>query len=226
MNNIKLLINGSEYVGAFGCANDKYAFTGFLPEKTKKAIEEILDVNVIEFSVNSSNLTGLFCTVNSNGLGISNLISKNELKSLNKKIEEEKIDINVGILDTDLNSIGNNILLNDKFALVHTEYNNAVIKQIQDLFNVEVIKISIGNFKTVGATNILTNKGFVINNRALDREKEHIDKILNFNSIPTTANNGSLFIGLSTIANSNNLIIGDKTTGFELTRIIDALNLD
>ncbi len=226
MDAVKLLINGSEYVGAFGCANDKYAFTGFLPLKLKQIISEVLEVKIIDFSVNSSNLIGLFAIANSNGVAVSNLISKNELAILKNKMEEEKSDINIEVLDSDLNSVGNNILLNDKFALIHEEYDKKAVKQIKDLFNVEIIKTEIADFKTIGATNILTNKGFVINNRVNDNEKEKIDEILNFNSIQTTANNGSLFIGLSTIANSSGLVIGDNTTGFELTRILNSLNLD
>jgi len=226
MDTVKLLIDGSEYVGAFGCANNKYAFTGFLSSKIENVISETLKVKVIDFSINSSNLIGLFSIANSKGIGISNLILNRELELLKNKIKEENADINVGILDSDLNSIGNNILLNDKFAFVHEEYDDKAINQIKDLFDVEVIKMEIADFKTIGATNILINEGFVINNRVSETKKEEVDKILNFDPIQTTANNGSLFIGLSTIVNSNGIIIGDNTTGFELTRILNSLNLD
>ncbi|MCL5117517.1 MAG: translation initiation factor IF-6 [Candidatus Marsarchaeota archaeon] len=226
MDHIKLLISGSEYVGAFGCANDKYAFTGFLPKKTVGLISSTLDVEAIEISINSSNLIGLFTAANSSAIGVSNLISKYELNVLKEKLREKGSDINVGIINSDLNSIGNNILVNDKIAFVHEEYDSTAISEIEDIFGVEVVKGSIAGFKTIGATNILTNKGFAINNNSSDDEKNKMDGLFGFDSIPTTANNGSLFIGLAAIANSRGIVIGDNTTGFELTRMIESLNLE
>jgi translation initiation factor 6 len=226
MDHIKLLINGSEYAGAFGCANDKYAFTGFLPKKTTRLISSTLDVDTIEISINSSNLIGIFAAANSSAIGVSNLISKYELHVLKERLREEGADINVGIINSDLNSIGNNILVNDKIAFIHEEYDSTAVSEIEDIFGVEVVKGSIAGFKTIGATNILTNKGFAINNSSSDDEKKTIDALFGFDSIPTTANNGSLFIGLAAIANSKGIVVGDNTTGFELTRMIESLNLD
>ncbi|MCL4381288.1 MAG: translation initiation factor IF-6 [Candidatus Marsarchaeota archaeon] len=226
MSHIKLLINGSEYAGAFGCANDKYAFTGFLPKKTTGLISSTLGVSTIEISINSSNLVGLFAAANSSAIGVSNLISKYEFHFLKERLRENGADINVGIINSDLNSIGNNILVNDKIAFIHEEYEDTAASEIGDIFGVEVVKGSIAGFKTIGATNILTNKGFTINNNSSDAEKKRIDGLFGFDSIPTTANNGSVFIGLAAIANSKGIVIGNNTTGFELTRMIESLDLE
>ena len=42
----------------------------------------------------------------------------------------------------------------------------------------------------------------------------------------TTANTGSLSIGLAVIANSKGVVIGNSTTGFEIVRIVNGLNLE
>jgi translation initiation factor 6 len=94
------------------------------------------------------------------------------------------------------------------------------------VLGVETIPMDIGGFKTVGANNILTNKGFVINNRATDREKDEIDRLIGFKSERTTANTGSLSIGLSAVGNSTGVVAGENTTGYELNRIVNALNVE
>ncbi len=222
MGTAKYNIRGSDYVGVFAAVTDRYLFIGRgTPEKPRGIIAENLAIEPIEFTVSGTELIGLFARANKNGILISALIEDYELEHLNA----QKLGINIGVLKSGLNAIGNNILANDKIALVNPEYSHAEMQQIKDVLGVEVIKAEIGGFKTIGANNILTNKGMVINNRAADVEKDHIDKLTGFNSVRTTANTGSLSVGLSAVANSNGLVAGDTTTGYELARIMDALDI-
>jgi len=91
------------------------------------------------------------------------------------------------------------------------------------VLGVEVVRLKVGGFNTVGANNILTNSGLVINNRASDGDKAELDRITGFDSIRTTANTGALSIGLTVVANSVGVVAGEETTGFELNRIVEAL---
>ncbi|EET89799.1 MAG: translation initiation factor IF-6 [Candidatus Micrarchaeales archaeon] len=223
MGAAKLRINGSDYVGAFITATDDYAFIGnATTPKSMDIISEILGVSPVRLSVFSSDLIGIFSRANSNGIVLSSMITASELESLKSK----GLGINVAVLDSSLNAIGNNLLANDKFAIVNPEYSKPEIKEIGDTLGVETIPIEIGGFKTPGANNILTNKGLVVNNRCSDEEKERLDEILGFDSVRTTSNMGSLSIGISTVANSKGAIVGETATGYEFGRIIDALHIE
>lgn len=223
MGAAKYSIEGSDYVGVFATATDKYVLIGnVLKERSKKYSFETLKVPVIGVTATGTSLIGLFMRANSNGIIVSNLAEDYEIAAL----KELGLGVNIATLDSNLNAIGNNILANDKIAIINPDYGREHVKLIQDVLGVEVIKEEIGGFKTVGANNILTNKGFVTNNNTADQEKEKIDKILGFDSIRTTANTGSLNIGLSTISNSNGVIVGENTTGYELARIMEALELN
>ena len=134
--------------------------------------------------------------------------------------------MHIEIIKSNLNAIGNNVLVNDKVAIVNPEYSNEAVKQMEDVLDVEVIREQIGMFKTVGANNVITNKGMLINNETSDEQKERIDKLTGFESVRTTANVGFLGIGLSIAANSYGVVIGEDTTGFELGRIMEALEKD
>ncbi|MCL5008296.1 MAG: translation initiation factor 6, partial [Candidatus Marsarchaeota archaeon] len=134
-------------------------------------------------------------------------------------------DVSVHVLDTDLNALGNNILANDTIAIINPNYSSKEAKHISDLLGVEVIRMGIGGFETVGANNILTNKGIVLNNAVSEKEEEELKGI--FKSVSqSTANMGALSIGLCAVANSKGVVVGKSTTGYELANISDGLAVD
>ena len=141
-------------------------------------------------------------------------------------LKEQSLDINISVLESGLNAVGNNILANDKIAIVNPDFDAVAVQSISDALGVETVKDEIGGFKTVGANNILTNRGLVITNNATDAQKAKVDRITGFNSISTTANTGALSLGLSVVANSKGIVVGDSTTGFELARIMEGLELN
>lgn len=220
MEAAKYRIHGSDYIGVFATATDKLLFIGEMVEsKEKKFLANILDVESVGLTISGSELVGLFSRANSKGVIFSNLILDEELA----KIKSRDLDMNIGVLESGMNAIGCNILANDKVAIINSDYSNRTAKSIGDILDVEVVKAKTDGFKTVGANNILTNNGFVINNRSTDSEKERLDAITGFDSVRTTANAGSLTIGLSVIVNSRAVVVGDDTTGYELARILEAL---
>jgi translation initiation factor 6 len=219
---IKYSIHESGYVGAFGTATDKYVFMGNSLNATGvRAVSGALGSECVLITVGMSDLVGIFARANSNGIVLSNIAADSEVK----RIKELAEGINVGCISSNLNAIGNNILANDKIAIVNPEYGNDDIREIRDILDVEVIRYSGESFKTVGASNVLTNKGLLINNRCSDEEKEELDRATGMDSIRTTANTGALSIGLSVLANSKGVVIGSETTGFEIARITDALDI-
>lgn len=223
MSAIRYNIGGSDYVGAFSTSTDKYIFVGVgLPNNNLDLLKDELKGQIISFSIMGSDLIGLFSKANKNGI----LLPATTLDYEINKLKDMKLGINIGLIDTDLNAIGNNILVNDKIALINPDYGIKDIKLIEDVFDVEVIKTTIGNFKTLGANNLMTNKGMVINNDINDEDKESIDSITGFDSVRSTANFGSLGVGISVIANSYGIVSGEKTTGYELERLRQGLEID
>ncbi len=222
MNAAKYAINGSDCVGAFALATDNYVFAGSgITEGSKKFLASMLRVEVRSISIGGMDFVGVLARANSNGMLISNLATEREIEA----IKGMRLGMNVEVLDSPLNAVGNNILANDRLAVVNPEYSKKDIASISDALGVEVVSSPIGNFKTVGANDILTNKGLVLNNHASDQEKEELDKKTGFDSIRSTANMGSVGIGIAVVANSVGALIGDNTTGYEFSRIVDGLYL-
>lgn len=219
-------ILGSDYIGAFAVATDKFAVLArMISHGERDRIEKNLGIKTMTFDLDNSDLVGIYMAANSRAIILPNIIEEDEIAHFRKEAKEW-LDVEVMIFKSSLNALGNNLLVNDKFALINPEYTAEEARELEDILGVESIRMSIGGFSTVGANNILTNKGMVLNNRATDEETEEIRKIFKgFQPSQSTANLGSLSIGLSTIANSTGLIAGDSTTGFELARISDGLGL-
>ncbi len=223
MPTIKYSIHESGYVAAYGTVSDSISLVGNSLTKTALSIlSSALETECIQVTIGLSDLIGVFSRMNSNGILVSNIITDGELQ----RIKAAANGLNVGVLRSGLNAIGNNILANDKIAIVNPDYNRASRESISDILGVEVVSYENTSFKTVGSNNILTNKGLLINNRSSDEEKEYLDGVTGMDSMRTTANTGSLSIGLSVLANSHGAVIGSETTGFELARIMEALDIN
>ncbi len=222
MGSAKMSINGNDYIGAFAVSTDSFTLIAQSAGiKHDKAIAEILGKRIVRLSVNGSDLIGVYAAANSHALMLPGSVYSDELAHAKKELD----DVSVSVFETDLNALRNNILANDKIAVVNPEYSREEAHEISERLDVEVLMASIGGFGTVGANNILTNKGIVLNNRVSEEEADEMRNI--FGSLSqSTANTGALSIGLCTMANSYGVLAGASTTGYELAGIMNGLGVD
>ena len=220
----KYSIRGTDYIGAYANACDKYVIAGAgLTQKVKRYLDSMLGARIVELSVNGSDMAGIYARGNSNGIIVSNIARDYEIRGMKNYLVEGE---NLCVLKSNMNAVGNNILANDKIALINPDYDRESAKQIGDALGVETVSFETGRFKTVGANNILTNKGLAMNNRSSEEEIAEMEKVIGMKPVMTTVNTGGLGIGLGTISNGSGILVGDSTTGFELARIMDALDID
>ena len=221
MGTAKATIGNNSYIGAFGVATDSFVLiTNTATKNERTLIEQNLGVKSIGMTIDGSGLIGIFAAANSKGILLTEMIEDSEIAKLKKALP----DVEVNTIHTSLNAVRNNILANDKIAFVNEEYNKIDVDKIAHVLGVEVVRKQIGLYDTIGANNILTNRGMVINNTASDDDIAFVKgRIASVSQ--STANLGSSSIGLCTISNSKGLVVGDQTTGFELVRITEGLDL-
>lgn len=218
----KLSIYNDDYIGAFAVSTDAYTLVGGrLPHKDAETIEEIIGTTIVRLTISGSDLVGLYVAANSKAILLPNMTYNDEINMIKHMLP----DLSVHVLDTDLNALRNNILANDSIAVINPSYSHREASKIEDNLDVEVIKMAIGGFDTVGANNILTNKGLVLNNLVSEEDEGMLREIVGNSISQSTANLGALSIGLCTIANSKGLLIGRQTTGYEISNIMDGLSL-
>ena len=215
--------HGDHNLGLFGKATDKICILGdFILEKTRKKIEETLKVKTIGLSISNTNLVGMFCCFNSNGILLPKIATEMEIKKW--KEVARNLGLNLEILNSKFTTLGNLILCNDKGAIV-SKLLKKEEKKIKDCLDVEIKYSKIGNISVVGACGIATNKGCLLHRDAKEEEIEAVQEVLKVEVDIGTANFGSPFVGACGFANSNGAIVGESTTGPEVARLMEVLSL-
>ena len=210
---------GSSNIGVFTAVNESVAFIAAdaAPEFVKD-VEEALQVETELMTVAGSFVIGSLVVMNSNGAVVSGLADPKERETIGKHISCTPID-------DPLNAAGNNILANDKGAIVNPEYSKALVKTISDALGVECVPASIAGINTVGSICRATNKGCVCHADASDEDVQLIADVLKVEPIRSTVNHGARMLGAGILANSKGALIGDDTTPIEMGKIEEGLVL-
>ncbi|NYZ76496.1 translation initiation factor IF-6 [Candidatus Micrarchaeota archaeon] len=217
MHFAKAAMEGNPFLGIFAKTNDSITL---LPknssEKFKKICSEVLNTRVVTASVSNSNLIGLFSAMNSNGIVLPALVYESELKEL------KEAGLNAAVVGDKSSAFGNNILANDSACLVNPAMGRKSLKSIADCLGVEVVKGTVGGYKTVGVSAVVTNRGMLAKTSVTDEELVSLESIFKVKGAVGTANMGMPFVGLCMLANKHGFVAGELTSGYELNRIDEA----
>jgi len=217
MHVARTAFEGNPFVGIFAKTNDRLTL---LPkaatEKFKGVCSEVLKTQVITASIANSDLLGMFSAMNSNGIVLPSMAYESEVGSL------REAGLNVAVIDERRTALGNNILVNDYACMINPELSAESAKSISDCLGVEVVKGTIGGYNTVGFAAVVTNKGILTRTNVTDEEFSSLEEFFKVKGAVGTANMGVSFVGLCMLANSNGAVVGETTSGFELSRIDEA----
>jgi translation initiation factor 6 len=215
---------GDHNLGLFGKASDKFCVVGnFVSEKNKLEMEKFLGVRVECLTVSNTDLVGIFSCMNSNGILVPRILTSREADLL-KKIKME-FGVNVRLLSSKFNALGNLVLCNDRGAVINKNFSKKDSKLIGDCLDVETCISTVAGMDVVGSCGIATNKGCLLHRDADEDELKIVKEILKVDVDIGTANFGSPFVGSCAIANSNGAAAGLSTTGPEINRMMEALDL-
>ncbi len=184
------------------------------PEKLEKQIESTLRTKPVRLYVDQSPLLGIFAAMNDNGCVLQELSEKHEQNTIKNE------GLNLCILKNF--SPGINILTNNKTCLLNHEISSPDAKRIGDCLGVEVVRQRAG-IKTVGAVNVVTDKGLLAHNETSEIELKYLEKVFGVRGLVGTTNFGQTYNGFSVIANNHGALAGITTTGIEMQRIFEAL---
>lgn len=212
-------IFNSSFLGVYLRTGENYTLVpSHLDRDIGGMISSTLKTESIEVTIGGSKLLGSLAIMNSNGIILSNIVSEEELPKMPDSM-------NVAIIKDKLNAVGNNILANDKAALVHEDFRDKSMKLIEDTLGIEVIKGKIGDVKTVGSCGLVTASGLILPPNVSDEEIENIGNLFGVKGKVGTANFGSIYIGASVVSNSKGALIGEDSTTVEISNIEEVLNL-
>ena len=205
-------------IGIFTSVNDKFIFipNGFAQTKAEN-LANYLQTEYIITSVANTRLLGVLMVLNNHGILLPRTSSPEEVANLRKYT-----DLNVKILDTKHNALGNLICVNDKGGVISPIIEKGFIKEIEDVLDIEVIQKKVAGFHQVGAVMEANNLGGVIHPETDEEDIKNFSNVLGVNIEPATINGGIPFVSSGILANSNAVVVGNLTNGPEIMTLTRA----
>lgn len=211
-------LQGNPSIGVYLRATEKVVFYGESTTKKEAVdVEEALGVPGIRISVGGSNVVGSLIAANTKGAVVADILTREEFRRF------KKTGLTIYELPELLNAAGNNILCNDKGALVNPEYSDEAVATIAKTLGVPVTRGTLGGIGTVGMAGVSTSLGVLVHPKATGEEREIARRALGADVMIGTVNHGNALIGAGLAANSKGAVIGRGSTGIELGRIEEAL---
>jgi len=213
----KITYRGNPFIGLHITASDDLVIVPTdISDKLYYPITEELKTNVIRLNVVDANLNGIYVSMFKDILFLPSIVDDHIKKELENYV-------NVYVLDTKFNALGNNIVFNNKACIVNPNMEKEIVNEIKDVLNVEVFPVYLNNIPTVGSLLRLTSKGFVTSYKLRDNEFNFIKEIFHVNGARGSVNLGVEYISLGLVANKHGYIVGELTTGIEMNNIDDGL---
>lgn len=222
MHVMKASYQGNPNVGLFAWANDKLCLVGAgFKKHDLHDMAEILKVPIHQVSVCNTDLIGVFCAGNNRCLILPSLVTESEELHIKKICSEAGMQCIV--VSTLLTALGNNILCNDQGVLVNPEFSARVKKEIRQGLGVRLNPGTIALHEITGSLCVIRKDKALVCSRILDTEEAKLKELLGVECTHATLNFGSQNLRSAIILNNNGFIVGDMSTGVEITTADEVL---
>ncbi|MFW9949778.1 MAG: translation initiation factor IF-6 [Candidatus Thorarchaeota archaeon] len=226
MTILKYQLFGRNSIGVYIELNNLFGlYPSTLIKSAEKKLKSVFEIPLYPFSINNSNLIGVYTVSNKNGIIVPHIIREDELIKLRSYTAEFNHNYKIGILKSIDNAFGNLILCNDKGAIISTflkEYREI----IEDILGVETIVYEFAENHLPGSIGISNNRGCLVHPLTNDEEIETITSILKVNETDvSTVNRGIPYLSSGASVNDIGGIFGLECTGPEMMRLTNVLGL-
>ena len=207
-------------IGLYTAVNDSHVFipNGFAKTKAQN-LAEYLKTDYVFTSMANTRLLGALMVVNNHGMLVPQTCHQWEFDHLKKST-----DLNIEILDTKFNALGNLISVNDKGCVMSPVIPKEYAKKISDILDVEVISKKVAGFHQAGVMVRATSHGGVIHPETDDDDIKTISNVLGVNLEPSTINGGVPYLSSGLLANNNAIVAGTLTSGPEIMMLTRAFS--
>jgi len=205
--------SGDPNIGLYGFATDDYCLLGYEPKKLINKIKTTIKTDIKTSTITGTELVGIFTSGNKNGLVLTKIVEKEELRKLKKLF-----DLNFTVVKPRETAIGNLVLCNDRGCLI-SERLKKFKKKISDTLGCEVETGTVANLEIVGSAAIASNVGCLCHREATEDEMKKIEELLKVKVDIGTVGYGNPFVKSGLIVNSKGVLFSEETTGPELGRI-------
>ncbi len=218
MDIVKYDVYRGPNLGVYMSVNDSIGLVplGFAQTKADK-LEKYLDIEIYFTAVANTRLIGALSVMNNKGVLLPTTAYQNEYDFL-----KDETDLEVGVLDTKYNALGNVICANDKGAVVSPWLSKEECKTVSDVLGVETIQKRIAGFNQIGSVMVANDSGAAIHPDTDEKDIELFSDVLGVNIEPSSINNGVPYVASGVLANNHCIVVGSLTTGPEIMNLTSA----
>ena len=218
MDIIKYDVYRGPNLGVYVSVNDSIGLVpmGFAHTKSDK-LAEYLDIEILHTAVANTRLIGALSVMNNKGVLLPTTAYQNEYDYL-----KGKTDLEVGILDTKFNALGNVICANDKGAVVSPWLSKQDCYTISDVLGVEVLQKKISGFNQTGVVLVANDSGAAIHPDADEEDMKIIANVLGVKVEQSSINNGIPYVSSGILVNNHCVVVGSLTSGPEIMMLTRA----
>ncbi|MBY9007739.1 MAG: translation initiation factor IF-6 [Candidatus Lokiarchaeota archaeon] len=225
MTILKAQIFGGSLIGVYLEANNSYLLhPPDLIETYRDRFKKVFEIDFYPFTINNSRLIGVYSKSNYHGIILPSIIREDELIKLKKYSKERENSFEIGTLECGDNTFGNLILCNDKGAIISSLLKDQK-KKIEEILGVETVIFDFAGSCLPGSIGLANNKGCLVHPLATDEEIEYISSILKVETDVSTINRGLPYLCSGAVVNDQSGIFGSFSTGPEMMRITNVLQL-
>ena len=218
MDIIKYDVYRGPNLGVYISVNDTVGLVpmGFAQTKADK-LAKYLDIEIYHTAIANTRLIGALSIMNNKGILLPTTAYQNEFDFL-----KEETDLEVGVLDTKFNALGNVICANDKGAVVSPWLSKEECQTVSDVLGVETVQKKISGFNQVGSVMVTNNSGAAIHPDANEKDMEIFSDVLGVNIEHSSINNGVPYVSSGILANNHCIVVGSLTNGPEIMNLTSA----
>ena len=218
MDIIKFDVYRGPNLGVYLAVNDSIGLVpmGFAKTKADK-LAEYLDIEIHFTAISNTRLIGALSVMNNKGILLPTTAYQNEYDYLKKET-----DLEVGVLDTKFNALGNVICANDKGAIVSPWLSKEDCQTISDVLGVETVQKRIAGFNQIGSVMVANDSGAAIHPEANEEDMKMFANVLGVKIEQSSINNGIPYVSSGILANNHSLVVGSLTTGPEIMMLTRA----
>jgi len=211
----KVSIRKNPFIGAYVALHNKRALVSpVVTQSFRKNLREVLGVEYIASStVGLVYSVNVMVAMNSNGIVLPKTISEEELKEISK------LEIPKFIVQSKFLAWGNLVVANDKGCIISEYVPNEEASKIADFLGVDWIKISVGNYRSIGPFFAVSNEFGLASNLVKPETIEKVAEVLKIKIVPTTLNGGETLVKLGALVHDKAILVGKRTSGTELLNI-------
>ncbi len=207
----RMSFNGNPNIGLYGFCTGDYVLIGpEVPRSLHAQLSEIFQAEVKVITIAGTSFLGVFLAGNRHCVLIPDIIYDEELEKI------KKLHIPYKVMATKLTCFGNNILVNDKFALISTEYSEREAKRLSEALKVPFSQKMIASANTVGSVAIMNSKGCLLHHEAPETDIHFIKKHFDVDCDHGSVNLGNPYVKSGILLNDKGFIIGELSGGPEI----------